>query len=626
MAENRRGMLGTSRIRAFGCALGAIALLSLPCFAQLQVGDDLRMNLSGNVGFTYAGGMNGGVSDHAMGFMGNGTLSGNYYNPNFLNFNVSPFYNREQTNSIFGSLSNSSGLSSNVNLFSGSHFPGSISYNKLFNDTNAFGVPGSDLGLAQRQNTQSFGVGWSALIPDWPTLTANYTIGNTSNDLIGIPGTDTENDRLLNIMSTYNWDGFLMTGQFQHRTTDTYFSELLETGQSPFTTLSSSNDYGATLQHSLPMTGSFGLSWNRLSYNYDYQNAFSANNSGNSDTVNATAAFHPTNQLGVSFEGTYNDSLLGNVPVAALNAGTAVNTSVADSFHSYLVGSNVFYQVITTLGLQASVAYENQSFLGQSYSATQFGGSANFNFDHSLVKGLSFSVGVVDTAQQANNTGVGFVGNVNYDRKFWGWDLGANFSYAQNVQTVMLVYTTSYYSYLGSVRRRIGDRKYFMAGYSGSHSGVTANSGTTSSANRVWSGFIYRGNSINAYYDKSSGLALFTAAGLVPVPTTLPTQVLAPNTFTSYDSTGYGVSLGITPMRRLIVSGAWAKSNGSTISPSLNLYTDNTLINATMQYRLRKIFVTAGYTRLNQSIGALGTQPLDVTNYYIGISRWFNFF
>jgi hypothetical protein len=45
-----------------------------------------------------------------------------------------------------------------------------------------------------------------------------------------------------------------------------------------------------------------------------------------------------------------------------------------------------------------------------------------------------------------------------------------------------------------------------------------------------------------------------------------------------------------------------------------------------MQYRLRKIFVNAGYTRLNQSIGTPGTLPLNVTSYYVGISRWFNFF
>ena len=51
-------------------------------------------------------------------------LSGFYYNPKFLNFNVQPFYNRSQDNSSFQSVFSDSGVDASVNLFSGSHFPG----------------------------------------------------------------------------------------------------------------------------------------------------------------------------------------------------------------------------------------------------------------------------------------------------------------------------------------------------------------------------------------------------------------------------------------------------------------------------------------------------------------------
>jgi hypothetical protein len=215
---------------------------------------------------------------------------------------------------------------------------------------------------------------------------------------------------------------------------------------------------------------------------------------------------------------------------------------------------------------------------------------------------------------------------VNYTRKFSGWDVSGNFSYAQNVQTVMLVYTTSSYSYLGSVRRRLGDRTYFMAGYSGAHSGITANSGTTSSAERVWTTFMHHGYTLNTYYNKSSGEAILTANGLVPVPGNLPPPVLGTNQFTSYDSKGWGFNAGATPIRRLTISGGYSKSNGHTIDPLLTTATNNELINGLMQYRLRKIFLNAGYTRLRQTVGAPGTQPIMVTSYFIGFSRWFNFF
>jgi len=603
--------------------LAGLILLVLPCVAQMQVGDNLRMNLSGDLGVSYAGGNNQGLSDHSMGFSGDGTLTGNYYSPNFLNFNVNPFYNRNQSNSVFGSLTNVTGITSSASLFSGSHFPGTVSYNRLFNATSQFGVPGSDIGLAQHSDTQGFGVGWSALIPDWPTLTANYFVNTSSNSILGLQGNNHETDHTLNLLSQYLWDGFHMTGQFIHRNVNADFSEMVDL-TAPVRTNSSSNSYGATVQHSLPMAGTFGVQWNHLDYDYAYADSYAAKSSGGSTVLNGNASFHPTTKLGVSFIADYDDSLLGSIPEPVLNNGAVLNMTTLGSFHSELVGSDVYYQLLKNLGVHGDITHEHQSFLGHTYDATQFFGSANFNFNHSLLKGLSFSLGVVDTVQQTDNTGLGFVGTVNYTRKFSGWDVNGNFSYAQNVQTVMLVYTTSSYTYLGSVRRRLNDRTYFMAGYSGAHSGITANSGTTSSAQRVWTTFMHRGYNLNAFYNTSSGEAILTSNGLVPVPGNLPLSTLG--AFTSYDSKGWGFNASAMPIHRLTVSAGFSKSNGHTIDPVLTTATANELINVTMQYRLRKIFLNAGYTRLRQSVGAPGTQPFDLTTYFIGFSRWFNFF
>ncbi len=586
----------------------------------------MNMNLSGNVGYNYDGELNQGLSSHGMGFTGNANLSGNYYSPNFLNFNVSPFYNRTQNDSVYGSLTNTSGVSSSLNLFSGTHFPGTISYNRLFNSTGAFGVPGSDLGLAEHANTQGIGFGWSALVPNWPTFNVNYAINGTSNNILGEQGNDTEKDHTLNLLSTYRLDGFHMSGQFTHRSTDANFDELLNSQESPFTTKSASNSYGATVTHSLPLSGGFGVSWTHLSYGYRYEDSYSTSNSGGSNTVNGNAAFHPLDKLAVSFNANYNDSLLGSVPEAILNTGTPINTPGLGSYKSVFMGTDVFYQILKNLGVHANVDHTDQMFLGHHYSATQFGGSVNYLFEHSLLKGLSFSFGAVDTAQQESNTGLGFVGNVSYNRKFAGWDVDGNFSYSQNVQTALLLYTTSSYSYLGSLRHRVGERAYLMGGYSGSHSGLTANSGTTSSAERFYTTILYRSNSFNAFYTKSNGLAILTATGLVPVPGTLPTQVVAPNSITTYDSKGWGANVSVTPMKRLNLSVGYAKSDGDTIDPLLTIRNSDTLINAIGQYRLRKIYINGGYTRLQQSVGMPGTAPLMVTSYYIGFSRWFNFF
>src|SRR4051812_50071045 len=107
--------------------------MALPAAAQLEVGDNWSMNLSGDIGYNYHGNISDGLSGHSMGFAGDANLTGSYYNPNFLNFNVQPYYDRTQSNSVLGALTNTSGVNSNVNLFSGSHFPGSFSYSKGIN-------------------------------------------------------------------------------------------------------------------------------------------------------------------------------------------------------------------------------------------------------------------------------------------------------------------------------------------------------------------------------------------------------------------------------------------------------------------------------------------------------------
>ena len=45
-----------------------------------------------------------------------------------------------------------------------------------------------------------------------------------------------------------------------------------------------------------------------------------------------------------------------------------------------------------------------------------------------------------------------------------------------------------------------------------------------------------------------------------------------------------------------------------------------------MQYRLRKINVLAGYTKFRQGISAAGTPPGSQYSFFVGVTRWFNFF
>ena len=121
--------------------LAGALLLALPAVAQLQVGDNLDMNLNGVVGVGYSDVFGNPISSsHSLDFSGNGTLSGFYYNPNFVNFSLSPYYNKSSQNSESRSIFDSSGFEFNSGLFGGSHFPGSISYSRSWDSQGSFGI------------------------------------------------------------------------------------------------------------------------------------------------------------------------------------------------------------------------------------------------------------------------------------------------------------------------------------------------------------------------------------------------------------------------------------------------------------------------------------------------------
>ena len=165
-------------------------------------------------------------SSHGLFFTGLANLSGYYYNPKFLNFNVQPFYNRSQDNSTFQSVLSDSGVEASVNLFSGSHFPGSVSYGKAWQTGSQFQIAGQP-GLSANGNSQAFAVTWSAFLPNWPTLTATYSDNSVSQTILGETGTTSNSARFLNLYSNYTVYGFQINGFYNHQNFDATFPAFL---------------------------------------------------------------------------------------------------------------------------------------------------------------------------------------------------------------------------------------------------------------------------------------------------------------------------------------------------------------------------------------------------------------
>src|ERR1017187_5017640 len=127
--------------RAFkgGFVLAGLLFLVVPMAAQVQVGGVQLSNLTGLVGVGYSDSYgNVGGSDHFLGFNGEATLNGYYFNPKFLSFNVSPYYDESRANSPYRSVTDSSGVSASAAIFTGSHFAGSINFAKTYNSSGDF--------------------------------------------------------------------------------------------------------------------------------------------------------------------------------------------------------------------------------------------------------------------------------------------------------------------------------------------------------------------------------------------------------------------------------------------------------------------------------------------------------
>jgi hypothetical protein len=119
-------------------------------------------------------------------------------------------------------------------------------------------------------------------------------------------------------------------------------------------------------------------------------------------------------------------------------------------------------------------------------------------------------------------------------------------------------------------------------------------------------------------------MGLYTNQGIASLPSGLPPTLL-PSTVL-YGGTSYSAGVGGMPIRGLTFSGSYVKTQSTTQNGSLSSNNDTEEANLYMQYKVRKVYLTAGYSRLVQGFSTSTLAPAMVSTYYFGLSRWFNFF
>jgi hypothetical protein len=596
-----------------------VLLWALPSAAQAHVGG-LNFSAAGDLMLGYSGDYdNQGGSDHTVGLSGAGTVSGYYYVPQFLSFNVMPFYNRSQNNSTSQSIFDSSGYTANVNLFSGSRSPVGISFSQGWDSSGLFGIPGV-AGLISKDSYRGFSIGSGISFLNLPSLSFGFSDGDSSSSVVGSDTTSSATTRTYNLGSSYRIRGFSLVGGFIHTNTDSNLLGALADGETENSS-SSSNSFSISVTHKLPffrstIAGGFG----RSTYNDDSDGLRSH---GATDNANVST-YLPFPKLPVTLNATYTDNLYGSLQQQQVSAGQPLlPASISPESHLLIMNASTYYKVRPNLGVNGFVDRTEEYIAGQDYGVTQLGINANYNFLRKI-KGLTITVGVVDSASQLGNNGTSAVANATYSHKIGKWEMGANFGYNQSLQTLGVVYTSSSLNYGANVRRKFG-HAYWMAGGAGDHSGFGLQSGSGSSAGFVYSSLsLWRRVILSANVSESRGTSVLTSNGQVALP--LPPQLISANNIIAYNANGHEGTVHWTVMRYMGLDLSYSKSDSTNVNSGLNTFSSTSQYYGFLTYRLRKLLFTAGATRVQQSISGPGNVPSTATSYSFGVSRWFKAF
>jgi hypothetical protein len=593
--------------------------------AQVQVGDDLRMRMNGTLTGGYAASYGDLIrSSHGVNFGADAQLSGDYYNPNFLKFDLTPYYNRSTSDSTFQSLTDATGLDADVNLFNGSRTPGYVNFNYARNSTGAFGLIGSP-NFTTIGTGYGFAVGWSLLLPDKPTFSFSYSQGSGGGNIFGTNEESHSSTKTLNLRSSYHLAGWNLNASYQHLNFDSKIPTFLTGEQNTNFSSSSGNTVGVNGSHALPWNGSVALAYTRSAFSGDFDSSLATYKSKtdySTDMESALVSFHPTTKLGLYASQNYTDNLNGFLYQNILNNGGGLPISQQNtSANSFTTTAGASYNILQNLYTQGQITYFRQSYFGNSYDGSYL--SATLGYNRRILHTFTMSASVVESTNQFTNNALGFIGNLNAFHAFGEWQVSGNLSYAQNVQTLLVTYTTSYYNYSGNLHRRLGRGKQVTFAYNGAHSGLNQDQGSYTYSNSGSASVALRRINFGANYTQSRGLSILTSQGIQPIQPTPGLPLLGQIV---YNGESYGASVGVTPVPRLNISASYSHAVSDTTANDIFSKNRTEIFYTQLQYRLRRVNVFAGYTRFSQGISAAGTPPGETYSYFIGVSRWLSFF
>ncbi|HTR25779.1 MAG TPA: hypothetical protein VMI10_17525 [Terriglobales bacterium] len=603
--------------------LASLVLMTLawPAWAQLQIGDDTSLNLSGNLSFAYTGNYSNLTgSTHGMTPSGNADLSGFYYSPNFLSFDIQPFYDQTRDNSTTRSVFHSSGVSSSASLFSGSHFPGSISYSKLFNGQGGYSLPGVG-SLATHGNSDNLAIGWGINLPDLPRVGLQFTDGGSNSTVVGSNSESNFHNRLFGVNVADVWKGFNWSGDYHHDATHAEVPQFL-VGTEPDISNNSSNTFSGSASHKLPLQGTFSFAASRANVSSE---SGGQHYNGSITDVGSGAEFAPVKNLDLGVNENYTTNVQGGLYESVLASGGVVPNALSDyTTHSLDLNIHASYVVPSIhLTFGATEDHRQQTVLGTSISANILSQMVTYG---SQVFGGFFNADLVVTETQISQKGaansIGQYETVSYFKNFRRWKVNGSFNYSRNTQTALIGYTSSGHGYSAGIGRRLSEYSFLSLNATANKATFGNSTGTDNSSQSYSASLTMRRFSLSGGYDKASGTSILTATGLMPITT--PTPGTPFETFL-FNGKSYSFGASTSPIRGLVLSGNYSHTRSDTFAAVASL-NKTAQLNTMLQYKVRQLWIVGGYLKLQQEFSITGQPAASDSSFYFGITRWFKFF
>jgi hypothetical protein len=623
----------------------ALAMPFTLASAQVQVLPGMPITASGTVSTSYVhSNTTGGLDDLNLGTSWN--IDGSYFNPNFLHFQVSPYYDLGREFSETEFVTGGRGIGASLDAFSGSSIPLIINFHRALTSEATYNLPDSPHGVGGTGTSQDLSVNWTLRLRRLPPLQLGYVKNDGDFTILGSDAHGASHGNGYSIGSQYSFRGFLLIASYDS-------NGLAQTLPNLFTTVPTSTD---TKQKNLRFAVSRTLG--HLAYfdssatRSDWTSDASGKLQNRSfDTASANLTAHFTSKLTTSARLNYSSDLIG-LRISSLLSGTppteaggpipvALATDSQFKIVVYTLGAN--YKVGHGVGLQTSAQQatgsnssgdtSNTSLVNAHavYERRLFGGSLNASYGLGL-NNSSFTFGNLGTPSTSSapsarsGSTLGQSGSLVYSHQVGMWGYTGSFQYSQaGVQSILTLNSRTYGGELTVQGRVLG---WHLA--TSAHMSRTQSESSTSSTDQQKNFRIAlaRGPlSIAANQQFSSGLTIVTATGLRSVLVTDPTAVgnSLDNLITPTVNRSSSFTLSYTPSRRLELSTSWVKAKYQTMLVTGTKGGLNDQFDFAVKYHLRQLDCRAGYRRFLQQVSDV-SNAFSSQSIYFQVSRQFRLF